>query len=197
LEALYPALDPRAPVPQVSYVVVLGSDYTPDESLPATATIGRDALVRVVEGIRLARQLPEARLILSGGSVFPGREPARGYERLAVTLGMDAHAIIVMDRAVDTAGEARDIAMFLGSKPFLLVTAASHMPRAMRLLRDIGARPIPAPTAHITRRDDRFQWGDFFPRTSAIRTTEMALHEYVGLSAVAFGLGRPAASGRE
>jgi hypothetical protein len=54
--------------------------------------------------------------------------------------------------------------------------------------------PIPAPTGQITRRDDGFLWKDLLPETTGLRTTELALHEYVGLAAIALGLGQPAAT---
>jgi uncharacterized SAM-binding protein YcdF (DUF218 family) len=192
LENSWPALDPRTPLPDVDHIVVLGADYAPDASLPPTATIGRDGMPRVAEGLRLARLLPQARLILSGGGLRPERSPAHGYALLARDFGMPESALVVMDRAIDTSGEARDVTALLGARPFLLVTSASHMPRAMRLMGQAGARPIAAPTAHITRGDDRFGWDLFVPRGTALRTTELALHEYVGLAAISIGLGTPA-----
>jgi uncharacterized SAM-binding protein YcdF (DUF218 family) len=192
LEQAYPPLDPKAPLPSVKFIVVLGADYTPSEFVPITAQLGRESLLRAAEGIRLARQLPDARLVVSGGAPSPSYAPARGYQQLALALGVPDESIIVLDQAVDTAGEAREVAAYVRREPFLLVTAAYHMPRAMRLITAAGVTPIPAPTGQFIQVDDGLQWKDLLPRSGALRITEASLHEYLGLAAIALGLGQPA-----
>jgi uncharacterized SAM-binding protein YcdF (DUF218 family) len=189
LEAQHPPLADDVPVPQVPYVVVLGSSYAPDRRVPITSEIDAEGLIRIVEGVRLARLLPEARLVVSGGAP-PGRSaPAEGYAVLARSLGIDERSLLVISSPLDTAGEARDVVRQIGTSPFMLVTSAYHMPRAMRLMTRAGARPIPAPAGQQYRGRHELTWRSWLPTGSALRTTERALHEYLGLAAIAFGAG--------
>ena len=49
--------------------------------------------------------------------------------------GWKSLAVIVSATGIDTHTEALAIARLVGSKPFILVTSASHMPRAVELFR--------------------------------------------------------------
>jgi uncharacterized SAM-binding protein YcdF (DUF218 family) len=194
LETRYPAIGDDDPLPDVGYVVVLGNDYFPDEQLPITATIAPEGLLRIVEGVRLVRRLPNARLVLTGGMMPNRGQPSLGNARIARSLGVAEEAIVVLANALDTAGEARDVRQFLGDAPFLLVTSAAHMPRAMQLMDRAGANPIAAPTGHRTEHhpEGSIRWLSFAPSAGNLATTDLALHEYLGLAAIALALGEPA-----
>jgi uncharacterized SAM-binding protein YcdF (DUF218 family) len=183
LEAAYPVFAPGQ-APEVRDIVVLGSGYEPHDDIPVTGALDPDGLARIVEGVRLARARPGARLLVSGGAL-PGHAPiALGYAKLAEELGIQPPAIIVMDRALDTAQEARDVFALLGRSPFILVTSAYHMPRAMRLMHRAGANPLPAPTGQIVRAQRAVERFGLFPGSRPLRRTEAALHEYLGLTAI-------------
>jgi uncharacterized SAM-binding protein YcdF (DUF218 family) len=183
LEQQYPAFEPSQAI-GVRDIVVLGSGYEPRDHIPVTGALDPDGLIRIVEGVRLARSLPGARLVVSGGAA-PGSAPAAaGYARLAEEFGIQRSAMIVMDHARDTAEEARDVFAVLGRSPFILVTSAYHMPRAMWLMRRAGANPVPAPTGqslHMQSATERF---GLIPGSRGLRKTEAALHEYMGIAAV-------------
>ncbi len=119
---------------QLSIVVVLGGGYTPHDGVPVTAALDEDGLVRITEGIRLVRRLKNAHLVVSGGAPPGHMPPALGYALLARDLGVDTSSLIVLDNSRDTAAEAKTVFSLLGSKPFLMVTSAYHMPRAMSLM---------------------------------------------------------------
>jgi uncharacterized SAM-binding protein YcdF (DUF218 family) len=182
LERKYPSVFDHAP-PGASWVVVCGSGYAPRLGVPVTASLDDDGLARVVEGLRLARQYGASRLLLSGGSPRKGAEPARGYLELAKQLGFDQQSIEISDQAQDTAAEAKAVVMRLGDTPFLLVTSAYHMPRAMWLMQRAGARPIPAPTGQLVDRAGGWEWNSLVPSSAGLRKSERALHEYLGLVA--------------
>lgn len=188
LEHRYPPMRDGSLVPSVAGVVVLGSGYSPRDSIPVTGALDEDGLARIVEGVRLARQFPGVRLVVSGGAP-PGLVPsAQGYAKLARELGMPDASIVVLDRSLDTLEESRAISKLFGHAPFILVTSAYHMPRAMLLMRHAGAAPIPAPTGQRVGAAQLSLWTAFLPGASGLRMTEQALHEYAGLAAVAVGL---------
>jgi uncharacterized SAM-binding protein YcdF (DUF218 family) len=190
LENRYPALREDAiSASQVTAIVVLGSGYSPQDNRPITSLLDGDGLSRISEGVRLALRFPAARLVVSGGASVPARAPALGYARFARALGIPQERIVVMDQARDTAQESQAIAKRLGNQRFLLVTSASHMPRAMLLMERAGANAIPAPTSfHSSGRLAVEGIDAFIPCGSGVRQTELAVHEYLGLIALSIGL---------
>jgi uncharacterized SAM-binding protein YcdF (DUF218 family) len=67
----------------------------------------------------------------------------------------------------------------VGDQPFLLVTSAYHMPRAMMLFRKEGLRPIAAPGDFNDRGEDSI-WA--LGTANQLEKTEKAWHEYIGLA---------------
>jgi len=187
LEGQYPPVHDQS-LPQAGWIVVLGSAYLPHNGVPVTAAIDRDGLVRIVEAVRLARKYPVVRLLVSGGAPTGLGRPAQGYAELARDLGVEERSIVISDQALDTNGEARDVVKLLGEQPFILVTSAYHMPRAVRLMRHVGARPIPAPTGQLVNTELGLDWRRFLPTSAGLGKSERALHEYLGLLAMAIGL---------
>jgi uncharacterized SAM-binding protein YcdF (DUF218 family) len=183
LERRYPALRQDQPLPTVNYVVVLGSGYVPRDEIPVTAALDPDGLARIVEGIRLTRLLSSARLVVSGGAPVGDAPSALGYARLASDLGMPPASLLVSDRALNTFSEVHSVVEFVGNAPFILVTSAYHMPRAMRLMRLAGLNPIPAPTGQRVGGAQRGVWRCLLPGPGGLENTERALHEYLGLAA--------------
>ena len=185
LERQYSPLD--AGTPTTGYVVVLGSGYTPHDGIPITAALDPDGLARLVEGVRLVRLQGSARLVLSGGALPGYSPPAIGYAVLARDLGIPDTSIVVSSQSINTAAESQAVARLVGQAPFILVTSASHMPRAMRLMQRAGLHPIPAPTAQRVGGPRRPLLG-LIPSSAGLESTGRALHEYLGMGALALGL---------
>jgi uncharacterized SAM-binding protein YcdF (DUF218 family) len=188
LESRYAPLDVERWSGKATHVVVLGSSYTPRGNVPVTAALDDEALARGVEAIALFRRLHASRLVVSGGAIPVWRASAKGYAVLARSLGVDPESLIVFDRPLDTGDEAREVYALLGATPFVLVTSAYHMPRAVLLMERAGAHPIPAPTAQRVWAGPMRSVRGFLPGARGLRKTELALHEYVGLLATRLGL---------
>jgi uncharacterized SAM-binding protein YcdF (DUF218 family) len=176
------------PAGDLRHVVVLGSSYRPESGLPVTSALDSEGLVRIVEGIRLTRGMRPVSLVASGGAPDGGVPVAVGYATLARELGVDDISLVELREPLNTAGEAQSVLRALGREPFLLVTSAYHMPRAVLLMEREGALPIPAPTGHRVRDPRSIGWRDFLPRASGLSNTERAMHEYLGLLAAKVGL---------
>src|SRR5580698_7326498 len=116
-----PGLSAGAPVPArlaaCRYIVVLGGGHGDVASLSATNKLSSSGLARLVEGVRLARLLPQARLIVSGPGV-PGF-PSHGavLAQAAVSLGIDRSRILVIDDAHDTEDESQKTKAIVGPAP--------------------------------------------------------------------------------
>jgi uncharacterized SAM-binding protein YcdF (DUF218 family) len=188
LEHRYPPLRLDETPPGVGYIVVLGSSYEPRAGFPVTAALNDEGLVRIVEGVRLARQLKTARLVVSGGAQRGQASSAQGYARLATELGINAGSLIILDYPLDTHAEALAVSATLGQAPFILTTSAYHMPRAMLEMQHAGVRPIPAPTGHRASDHLKITLPALLPSSVGLRKSELALHEYFGLFAMTLGL---------
>ena len=138
LEAAYPPipeLTPSSPVPAelaaCRYIVVLGGGHGDMPGLPATNKLSTSGLGRLIEGVRLARALPDAMVIFSGPSDGRGEAHARVLARAAESLGLAVHRIRLIETAHDTEDEAQAVKAIAGDGKVALVTgAASGLGRA-------------------------------------------------------------------
>lgn len=190
LEKRYAAVVETSTLPHVpQYVAVLASGYRPRASLPVTAALDPTGVVRLSEGIRLWRQLPSGgRLILSGGPQRQEPPIARGYALAAASLGVPETAIVTLEEPVDTGEEVRAIHARVGSAPVLVVSSAVHMPRVMALAAREGLHAIAAPTDYLGDPDSHGLRLGSPPSGTALRKSEAALHEYLGLLALGLGI---------
>ncbi len=166
----------------IKFVVVLGGGHTSDPELPPISQIGESSLVRLIEGIRIYKKHPGAKLLLSGGAVFDPVSEAEIMARVAREIGVPERDIILESKSQDTKDEALFIKPIVGKEPFVLVTTASHIPRSMVLFKKLGMNPIPSPIGHRVKDRQRLSPTFLFPGTGSIRNAELAIHEYLGLT---------------
>ncbi|MCD8350678.1 MAG: YdcF family protein [Planctomycetaceae bacterium] len=185
LESRYPPLvfaDGRNP----ALVMVLGNGvaHPDDPTLPALTRLNDCARARLVEGVRLARLFPNAVLVVSGYGM--GLENcADAMAGAAAELGVPPERIRLLPESLDTEHEARLTAELAGGGEVVLVTTASHMPRAVGFFADQGVRVTPAPCDYIGPRSpesrqavNRHRWR---PRAGSLADSEELWHEYLGL----------------
>lgn len=172
LEARYSAPDP---LPHVKYIVVLGGGRVVDTRFPTISQLGSASRTRFLEGVRIYHALKGAELI------FTGKDIAGPMGQLATAIGIPKSDIHVFPDPKDTKDEAVQVKDLVGSAPFLLVTSASHMPRAVMLFEKQGTHPIPFPTGHLCKDAPGATPGDFFPDAMVLHKTERAVYEYLGV----------------
>ncbi|MFZ5586881.1 MAG: YdcF family protein [Thermodesulfobacteriota bacterium] len=162
----------------VRQVVVLGGGLGQGE-LTSADRLNDASLKRLMEGIRLWRELPQASLVLSGGDFSHAIGIGRAMHALALEMGVPAEAICLETESWDTEDEARVLAPRLGREPFALVTSAFHMRRSLTFFRAYGLRPIPAPADFRARSlpRDHQAW---LPNAGALWGSETACYEYLG-----------------
>ncbi len=186
LEDRYPPISAEVllsePMASVRWIVVLGGGQIQDPKLPENGRLSRASLGRLLEGIRLHQALLDSQLLLSGGMVFTSVSEAETMAEVSELLGVDKAHIALDAESQDTAEQARVVARRLGDEPFLLVTSASHMARAMALFAKQGLSPIPAPADYLGHRGDGFHPGQFWPTAGHLYLTQVAVHEYLGMA---------------
>ena len=183
LERRYPPYPAQGRDPEtVPFIVVLGGGHVSDPELPVASQAHTGTLVRVMEAVRIYRACPGAKLIFSGGGAFDPLTNAAVMAEVAQGLGVDAAEILLEDRSRDTKDEARLIQPMVRDAPFVLVTSASHMPRAMGMFRKLGMHPIPGPTGHRIKSSQGPRPSAFFPNASSLLKSETVFHEYLGVA---------------
>jgi uncharacterized SAM-binding protein YcdF (DUF218 family) len=163
----------------VEFIVVLGAGHISDPDLPVTSWPFEETLFRVVEGLRLAQELPDAQVILSGFGGTDDISAAEVNRELAVGLGLDPRRILINPEARDTRDEARWVFNRVGQHPFALVTSATHMARAVRIFQAEGLAPIPAPAGYLVRRGN-LAVEDFIPSEDTLKLTRQLWYEALG-----------------
>jgi uncharacterized SAM-binding protein YcdF (DUF218 family) len=182
LESRYsPLTNPRS-FQGIKWVVVFGGGLTDDFRLPAQEKLSSHSLARLIEGIRLHRELPQTKLLLSGGAVFGSQSSARIIAEAAAALGVNPKVLVLETESRDTQEEAFLIQRMLKKDPFILVTSAAHMPRSMAHFKRLGLDPIPAPADFQAKRNRIWSPGNFFPSAQAVSKAQIAVHEYLGLA---------------
>jgi uncharacterized SAM-binding protein YcdF (DUF218 family) len=176
-----PVSDPTA-AREVNYVVVLAGGHTADPSIPVTAWLTCPSLLRLMEGVRIFRQHPGSKLILSGCGAFDPVPEAHVMADVARFLGVDRRDIILESGSNDTEDQARLIRPIAGDRPFVLVTSAIHMRRSVALFRKQGMNPIPAPAGATADTEPAVTPSWFFPNVDALEDSTAAAHEYLGLA---------------
>jgi uncharacterized SAM-binding protein YcdF (DUF218 family) len=178
LERRYPTYVKQGGAP-VKFVVVLGGGHDSDRALPVSSQLGDESLKRLVEGIRVYRANPGSKLILSGGHWLDPVPHATLLSEAAADLGIRATDIVLESESRDTEDEARLLAPMLGTNRFVLLTSASHLPRAMALFEKEGLKPEPAPAGHLVKASHRGP-DSYFPGSKGLRRAETAFYEYMG-----------------
>ncbi len=156
LEARFPA-DPPLPG-KIDGVVVLGGA----EDVARTTAWGQvetnGAAERFSAAIALLRRHPDARLVFTSGNgaLFPGS--ARGTDvakKLFESQGLDISKLMFEGESRNTAENATlsmALAKPAANETWILVTSASHMPRAVGVFCKAGWPVIPFPVDHGTER---------------------------------------------
>lgn len=166
-------------------VHVLGGGHAESQRYPLGAQLFSSSLARLVEGIRVYRMYPEATFVLSGFEGWNTSNTMANAEvskHLAVALGIPENKIITFPQAKDTRMEAELIKAYLATQPhdftydLVLVSSASHLPRALNLFDQQGLSPIAAPSYFLS--SDKSE--QLYPTQSALYQTERAIYESLG-----------------
>ena len=176
LESRYEPITSADNLSGIKYIVVLSGDLRQNEEVPLTSQLAVSTALRVVEAIRLFHMLGGGPvLVMSGGSGMGEKMAA-----LAQSLNIPPAKLLLETQSRDTHDQAMGLRAVLKDHPFLLVTSASHMPRAMAIFQSLGMDPDAAPADF--RYSQEYSWYAFFPSGSCLTTMNLVIHEYLGLA---------------
>ncbi|MCL9683407.1 YdcF family protein [Legionella maioricensis] len=178
LETQYPIVQQIDP--KIKWVVVLSGGQNQLEGMPANVRLSSASIKRLVEGVRIFRALPQAKLVLSGGGTSGEQPEALLLAQLAKWFSIPEQDVVLELKSINTADQARELVSIVHKQPFYLVTSAIHMPRSIALCQQQGLHPIAAPT------DYTFFWSTedkgkmIIPNTYNLSYFSIAMHEILG-----------------
>ncbi len=178
---------PPDPLPHADAVIVLSGMVVLELSTPEKIEFG-ESVERILEGIRLVKQGVADTLILSGGSgslIDQTKSEARMLRQFAIDFGVPAERILVESASRNTRENAVESAKLMRQHDIssvILITNASHLPRAMGCFRKIGIEPIPYGVDFHSDLNNRLSLDDFIPDVGNLRGLTWVLHEYFGLA---------------
>jgi uncharacterized SAM-binding protein YcdF (DUF218 family) len=172
----------------VTGIIVLGGSED-GRAGPSRELAGlNEAAERFTEAVALARRLPGARMVFSGGSAaLLTNEPpeAETAARLFAALGLAKDRVTLETASRDTYENAVNTARLIQPSPgqrWLLVTSAWHMPRAVGCFRRAGVAVEAWPVDFRT--GPSFQPLRFHSAlTEGWRRVDFIVREYIGLAA--------------
>jgi len=192
LENRYPVQNAQSISAHVGIIVLGGATGHPGIfQLHGQVPLG-NAAERMTVPVSLMRQYPKLELVFSGGE---GRLLATGVSEAELAKafyeeqGVDMARVTLESGSRTTRENARHVAALLGERckqPWLLVTSAWHMPRAMAEFEAVGC--------HVTAYPVDFRTGASTPLTEyslahSLLRWQTALHEWLGLAV--YSLVRP------
>ncbi|MCB1382178.1 MAG: YdcF family protein [Notoacmeibacter sp.] len=172
----------------VAGIIVLGGGLAGAVNLARGGYEMEDAGDRFLEAAVLARRLPDATIVISGGTgslIASGEGDAVTAERLLGALGVAKERLVLETGSRNTAENAAFTASLLGARAgerWLLVTSAFHMPRSMALFRKAGVNVIAWPVDYRTPGPRGLALAGRAPVTAMDELT-LAVREWTGLLA--------------
>jgi uncharacterized SAM-binding protein YcdF (DUF218 family) len=164
-------------------IAPLENSYHPLKNIPKDVKyillLGGDKECRSWEVVRLYQQIPNVKVITSGDPSVSSGSGAVATAKFLEQVGVDKGDIIMQTEPKDTEEEVVAIKKRLQDTPFIVVTSAYQMPRAMLIFKKYGLKPISAPTDFKTMEKSYTLF--HFPKGRYLSITEVAWHEYLGI----------------
>jgi uncharacterized SAM-binding protein YcdF (DUF218 family) len=183
LEQQFPPVS-LARTPQADAAIVLGGAIAAPIA-PRVEIELVDASSRVLHAARLYRSGNVERILVVGGNLpwGPGIAPEAEFIRqLLIEWGVPVSAISVAGESRNTFENALEVAKLREGAWFrsaLLITSATHMPRAVAIFRRAGI-PVTAATTHVTVVNHPRTVLDWLPDVAALTMTTIVIKEWIG-----------------
>jgi uncharacterized SAM-binding protein YcdF (DUF218 family) len=178
----------RAPQSRFHAIVVLGGGIAGKGSLRPSDQLMALSMERTICGADLFMKGFAPRLLLTGGDItIFGQGPLEAVEmkKLALRLGVPEGAIVLDTESKVTYDNAAQTKRILGVSSVLVVTSASHIPRATALFRKQGLDVTGYPCGYLTKDRPGSGWDgnpfDLIPQTEALYRSTSAITEIIGM----------------
>lgn len=186
-------LEERFPQPElpaeIGGIIALGGGIDPYLSRARAQVNVGGSVERPMFLKKLSADYPKATLIYTGGSGNLFDQDSREadyFHQFAEILGWDASRILLEGRSRNTFENARFSRDMIpggaGREPWILITSARHMPRAVGIFRRQGWHVVPFPVDYLTM-PATGDWTAGFNVSHGLGMLDAAFHEVIGLVA--------------
>ncbi len=193
LERVHPPLLRTDSAAGARTIVVLSGYGEDHPMIPVTSEMSSETITRMVEGIRLYRGLPGSKLVVSGGVVHKGDKPVASLMAdFSKAMGVPEKDVVLEGSSTTTYENLVEVKKIVGDAPFVLVTSACVLPRAMAVARRLGMKAIGAPAGVWAAQHypPGMSWTDLGsqlvrsvskPSLERLAYLQRAYHEYLGI----------------
>ena len=137
---------------------------------------------RISEGAYVAHKIPDSTLLLSMSGDAPYEQKQLGVLEFAATYGLPTNRVAFYAGARDTREEAKATFAFAGTNKVVVVTSASHIPRARIIFKKAGFDPVPAPCDYcFFGVNAQWTWQDWHFGVRNLDRLDRLMHETFGL----------------
>ena len=162
-------------------ICVLGTGFTGKTVRPFNSQTDTGFLARLTEGARVRQPFPNSDMLISVGGQAPQNAKKEFLDEWANLMGIPQEHIILVSGAGSTESEAAKMADMLQGRPAIVVTAASHLPRAMAAFRRHGVEATPAPCYFMTAVPGAGRGVVRLPGTGSLVRLELAIYECLAI----------------
>jgi uncharacterized SAM-binding protein YcdF (DUF218 family) len=188
LEQRFAAVPAPGAQESITGIIILGGFEDGWVSAGRGGLAVNESAERLIEGARLALRHPEAKVVFSGGvgGLWPGGlEATRPVAAFLRDVGIEESRLVLEGRSRNTVENALFTAELVTPRPgerWVLVTSASHMPRAIGLYRKAGFEVTALAVDYRTRGpEDLFRPFERIP--AGLMRMDLAVTEWLGLLA--------------
>lgn len=164
--------------------IVPGGLASPDENMNGYFNTSAD---RFIQTVKLFKTGEIKHILISGGN---GKDQEKNFREAAwvkgelLAFGVPDSAIFIEDKSNNTKENAINSKIILDSvglrPPYLLITSAFHIPRAVLIFQKAGVPVDPFPCNYTAGRGSSSIW-DFIPTFSTLFSWDLYLKEAVGV----------------
>lgn len=193
---------------QGAAIVVLGQGLPAKSDLPLRFQASASFQQRLDEGMRLYRMIPDSRMLVSLAGDVDRRMKEQYIDAYAQEHGLKRAGICLIASARDTSDEARLAIDLARTNRLVIVTSATHLPRAIKIFtKELAHRrmmctvvpagglseggrvhrsgvlliPVPCDYLYASRAELTFRlWALPLPSADGFRLTQHALYEGLG-----------------
>ncbi|MFH1727193.1 MAG: ElyC/SanA/YdcF family protein [Pseudomonadota bacterium] len=166
----------------IKWVVVLSGGGDFNRGLSANNQLFISTLARLIEGIRIVKKIPDAKILLSGGAGGSKYPSAMIMANTSLDMGIARERIVIEKKSNDTKDEAKLIKNIVGQEKIILVTSANHLPRSSALFKKVGVNHIPAPCDYFNNLGSQGFFYNMIPKARNMYKTKIAIYEYLGIA---------------
>lgn len=166
----------------VGYIHILGNAHNKNPLIPKSSRLSDASTKRVLEAVMIYKKMDKKpKLIFTGyAGINNDISNAKMMADFANQLGVKNVDMIINGVPKDTKEEADFSKTIVKNKPFLLVTSATHMPRAIQLFKRIGLNAIPVPTDFKGKSNNIGFLSQ--PSIYNLQKSQNAMHEFLGIA---------------